>query len=103
MADLGLVGAHSRKKWRRGRPDTAPAGDLLERDFTSPASDLRWVADISEFKCVDGKLFLAGIMDLHDRGICGWSMGERQTTGQGKCSTGAHQQWSSTSRYDHSN
>jgi len=80
MAELGLVGAHSRKRWRRGRLDTAPAGDLLERDFTSPASDLRWVADISEFKCVDGKLFLAGIMDLHDRGICGWSMGERQTT-----------------------
>lgn len=80
MAELRLVGAHSRKRWRRGRPDTAPAGDLLERDFTSPASDLRWVADISEFKCVDGKLFLAGIMDLHDRGICGWSMGERQTT-----------------------
>ena len=26
------------------------------------------------------KLFLAGILDLHDRGMAGWSMGERQTT-----------------------
>lgn len=79
MAECGLVGAHSRKKWRRGT-NTAPAGDLLERDFTAEASDQRWVADITEFSCVDGKLFLAGIMDLHDRGIAGWSMGERQTT-----------------------
>ena len=46
MAELGLVGAHSRKKWRRGAT-TAPAGDLLERDFTAEASDLRWVADIN--------------------------------------------------------
>jgi putative transposase len=79
MAECGLVGAHSRKKWRRG-VNTAPAGDLIERDFTATASDLRWVADITEFKCVDGKLFLAGILDLHDRGMAGWSMGERQTT-----------------------
>jgi putative transposase len=72
-AELGLVGAHSRKKWRRGA-NTAPAGDLLERDFTADASDLRWVADITEFGCLDGKLFLAGIVDLHDRSMCGWSM-----------------------------
>ncbi len=79
MAELGLVGAHSRKRWRRGA-DTAPAGDLLERDFTAERSDARWVADITEFRCCDGKRFLAGIVDLHDRGIAGWSMGERQTT-----------------------
>ena len=80
MAEIGLVGAHSRRKWRKGRANTAPAPDLLERDFTAPASDLRWVGDITEFKCVDGKLFLAGILDLHDRSLAGWSMGERQTT-----------------------
>jgi len=57
-----------------------PAPDLLQRDFTAPRSDLRWVADITEFRCVDGKLYLAGIRDLHDRGLAGWSMGERQTT-----------------------
>lgn len=54
-----------------------PAPDLLQRDFTAECSDLRWVA---EFVCVDGKLCLAGIRDLHDRRLVGWSMGERQTT-----------------------
>lgn len=80
MAECGLVGAHSRRKWRRGKANTAPAPDLLERDFTAERSDLRWVADITEFHCRDGKLYLAGIKDLHDQGLAGWSMGERQTT-----------------------
>ena len=78
MAVLGLVGAHSRKKWRRGA-STAPAEDLILRDFTAKESDSRWVADITEFACRDGKLFLSGILDLHDRGLAGWSMGQRQT------------------------
>jgi len=80
MAECGLAGAHSRRKWRRGRANTAPAADLLERDFTAARSDQRWVADITEFACRDGKLFLAGIKDLHDRGLAGWSMGDRQLT-----------------------
>ena len=79
MAELRLVGAHNRKKWRKGKRDDAPAEDLLDRDFTADESDRRWVGDITEFKCVDGKLFLAGVLDLHDRSLAGWSMGIRQT------------------------
>lgn len=79
MAECRLVGAHSRKKWRKGKRDDAPAEDLLDRDFNAESSDLRWVGDITEFKCVDGKLFLAGVLDLCDRSIAGWSMGNRQT------------------------
>jgi transposase InsO family protein len=76
----GLVGAHARKKWRRGNDKMVPAPDLLQRDFTAARPDLRWVADISEFHCIDGKLYLAGIRDLCDHTLVGWSMGERQTT-----------------------
>ena len=61
MATDGLVGVHGRRKWRKGRhPKMVPAPDLLQRDFTAERSDLRWVADITEFACEDGKLFLAG-------------------------------------------
>ena len=80
MATRGLVGVHGRRKWRRGRPNTAPAPDLLLGDFTAEESDQRWVADITEFACWDGTLFLAGIKDLCDQSIVGWSMGVRQTT-----------------------
>lgn len=81
MRAEGLVGAHARRRWRKGHhPAMVPAPDLLQRDFTAQAPDRRWVADISEFACLDGKLYLAGIRDLHDRSLVGWSMGERQTT-----------------------
>ena len=82
MAGCGLVGAHGRKKWRKGknRSRVAPGPDLIGRDFTAAASNQRWVADVTEFKCRDGKLFLAGILDLHDRGLAGWSMSARQTS-----------------------
>ncbi len=80
MSECGLVGSYGRKKWRRGkRTSTAPGPDLIGRDFTAEHSNARWVADITEFKCRDGKLFLAGILDLHDREIAGWSMSTRQT------------------------
>ena len=80
MTECGLVGVHGRRKWRRGEANTVPAPDLLQGDFTAETSDHKWVADITEFACWDGKLFLAGIKDLHDQSIVGWSMGIRQTT-----------------------
>jgi transposase InsO family protein len=69
MAELDLVGVHSRKKWRRGRLDVAPAPDLLKRDFSASRPDERWVADITEFMTGEGKLFLAGVKDLYGRGL----------------------------------
>ncbi len=81
MAGAGWVGTHGRKRWRSRRScGRSPGVDLLNRDFTATAPDERWVADISEFTCRDGKLYLAGIWDLFDHSIVGWSMGQRQTT-----------------------
>ena len=80
MRTHGLVGAHARRRWRRGRPDIAPAPDRLERDFTAGRPDQRWVGDITEFATGDGKLYLAGILDLCDRSLVGWAMNERSTS-----------------------
>ena len=49
MAQEDLVGVHTRKKWRRGPLDVAPAGDLLKRNFSHSRPNERWVADITEF------------------------------------------------------
>lgn len=78
MRTNGLVGAHASKKWRRGRPDAGGVPDLLRRDFQASAPNLRWVADITEFPTGEGKLFLAGIRDLHHRGVVGWDTSARQ-------------------------
>lgn len=73
MRQTGLVGVHARKRWRRGRPDVAPAPDLVQRDFTADQPDRVWVADITEFATREGKLFLAGIVDVATSQIVGWS------------------------------
>jgi transposase InsO family protein len=78
MRHARLVGAHSRRRWRRGRPDVAPAPDRLNRDFTADRPNQRWVADICEFPTGEGKLYVAGIRDLCHRGLVGWAMGEHQ-------------------------
>ena len=80
MAQEALVGVHTRKKWRRGPLDVAPAGDLLKRNFSASRPNERWVADITEFSTGEGKLLLAGVRDLCGHGLVGWSMGNRQTS-----------------------
>lgn len=75
MRDEHLVGVCARKRWRRGRPDVAPAPDLVERNFDPPTKDRVWCADITEFVTGEGKLYLAGVLDLHARPLIGWAMG----------------------------
>jgi putative transposase len=80
MRTNGLIGAHSAKKWRRGRPDVDGLADLLNRDFTATAPNQRWVADVTEFATGEGRLYLAGIRDLFHRGIVGWNTSATQDT-----------------------
>lgn len=76
VVDAELVGAHGRKQRKRRTVEVAPAPDLLQRDFTAERPNQRWVADISEFKTGEGKLYVAAIRDLCHRGIVGWSMAD---------------------------
>jgi putative transposase len=78
MRSNRLVGVNPRRKWRRGRPDIAPAPDLLQRDFTASRPNQRWVADITEFPTDEGTLYLAGVRDLCHRGLVGWATGPHQ-------------------------
>ncbi|MCB1247538.1 MAG: IS3 family transposase [Acidimicrobiia bacterium] len=72
MAAEGFVGVHGRRKWRRGRPNTAPAPDRLQRDFTAEAPDQRWVADITEFQCWTGNsTWLASKTSVINRSLDG--------------------------------
>ncbi len=74
MAARGLVGAHSRRRWRRGRPDVAPAPDLLNRDFGPKKADQIWAADVTQFRTQEGWLYFAGVVDLFSRRVVGWAM-----------------------------
>ena len=80
MREMGIAGARSRRK----RPRTTmpgPAGqerpsDLVGRDFTAPAPNRRWVADITYVETAAGFVYAAFILDLFSRMITGWQVSD---------------------------
>jgi putative transposase len=65
------------KKRRKGltRPDKRqrPFPDLVKRDFTAPAADVKWCGDITEIPTDEGKLYLATAIDLFSRRLLGYA------------------------------
>jgi putative transposase len=65
------------KKRRKGltRPDKRkrPFPDLVKRDFTAPAPDVKWCGDITEIPTDEGKLYLATAIDLFSRRLLGYA------------------------------
>jgi putative transposase len=53
-----------------------PFPDLVRRDFTAPAPDVRWVGDMTEILTGEGKLYLATVEDLFSRRLAGFAMSE---------------------------
>jgi transposase InsO family protein len=79
MARQGLVGRPTRRRFRSlTRPDKAapPAPDLVKRDFTAPAVNLKWCGDLTEIPTGEGKLYLAHVEDLASRRIPGFAISE---------------------------
>jgi putative transposase len=84
MGDLGLAGASARrKKPRTTVPDAGPGrpADLLERDFTAPAPNRRWVADITYVPTACGFAYTAFVTDLFARKIVGWQVADHLRAG----------------------
>ena len=76
MQTAGLVGVSRRRRVRTTRPgpEDIPAADLVRRDFTAPAPNQLWVADITYVPTWAGFLFLAIVLDVFSRRIVGWAM-----------------------------
>jgi putative transposase len=70
----GLAGVIRGKTRRTTLPAALAArpGDLLYRDFTAPAPNRRWVADITYVATWSGFVYLAFVTDLFSRRIVGW-------------------------------
>jgi putative transposase len=84
MRELGIAGVAARRKKPR---TTVPAAagerpaDLLERDFTAPAPNRRWVADITYVDTARGFAYTAFITDLFGRKIVGWQVADHLRAG----------------------
>ena len=53
------------------------APNLLNQQFIADSPASVWVSDITYIWTGEGWLYLAGVLDLYDRQIIGWSVGKR--------------------------
>lgn len=53
--------------------------DLVDREFTAPATNQVWLTDITEHPTGEGKLYLCAIKDVCSNRIVGYSIGDRMT------------------------
>ncbi|WP_344982388.1 IS3 family transposase, partial [Streptosporangium fragile] len=83
MRRSGIVGLHLRKKVRTTVPEPShhKVPDLIQRDFTAPAPNRRYVGDITYLPVGDGRfLYLATVLDLGSRRLAGWSIADHMRT-----------------------
>jgi hypothetical protein len=77
MSEAAIVGVHSKKKGLTRRdPKATPHVDLVERAFDPDEPDLLWCMDITEHPTVEGKVYLAAVIDAFSRRIVGWSIAD---------------------------
>jgi putative transposase len=78
---LGLRAKAARKfkATTQSRHSLPVAPNLLAQDFTAPAPNRKWVADLTYLWTDEGWLYLAVVLDLYSRAVVGWAMAERMT------------------------
>jgi transposase InsO family protein len=79
MRERGLRSVRARKKRRgltRAGNHAYIAPNRLQQDFTAAARNEKWVTDTTYIATKEGWLYLVSVMDLYDRQVVGWAMGE---------------------------
>lgn len=69
-------------KPRRGkgkRPGPPVHDDRVQRQFTATAPNRLWLADITEHRTTEGKLYLCAVKDVFSGRIVGYSISDRMT------------------------
>lgn len=74
MRSLGLAGVVRGKRPRTTIPNPADtrAPDLLDRDFTSPTPDQKWITDFTYVRTYQSFTYVAFIVDCFSQKIVGW-------------------------------
>jgi putative transposase len=82
MAELGLAGRISRGRHSLTRQGRRPAArDLVRRHFDAVAPDVLWCGDMTEIGTGEGKLYLATVIDMFNRRMLGYAIGDRHDAG----------------------
>jgi len=81
MRVIGLKSVIRRKRpnYVKSTPEVT-AENVLNRNFGAETFNEKWLTDVTEFKFGEGsKLFLSAILDLKDKGIISYMIGNRNT------------------------
>jgi transposase InsO family protein len=62
------------------QPGVVPAPNRLNREFSAPAPNCKWVSDFTYIDTDEGWLYLAIVLDLFSRKVIGWAMSETMDT-----------------------
>ncbi|USX54133.1 IS3 family transposase [Lentzea sp. HUAS12] len=77
-SSMGWWSAFGKKRGRNGKKAGPPVhDDLVRRDFTATAPNLLWLADITEHRTTEGKLYLCAVKDVCSNRIVGYSIDSR--------------------------
>jgi len=83
MQENGIV-VRPACRWRcvttKADPRNAVAKNELNRDFSATAVNEKWVTDVTFVPTDEGWLYLASMIDLYNREVVGWAMGEHNDT-----------------------
>lgn len=75
---MGWWSVFGKKRGRNGKKAGPPVhDDLVRRDFTAAAPNRLWLADITEHRTVEGKLYLCAVKDVYSNRIVGYSIDSR--------------------------
>ncbi|WP_407670534.1 IS3 family transposase [Nocardia suismassiliense] len=82
MGDLGMNGVVRGRRHRTTIPAKSGirAGDKLNRNFTTDAPNLVWVADFTYVSTWTGWAYVAFVFDTFSRAIVGWTVSAAKTT-----------------------
>jgi transposase InsO family protein len=83
MRQHSLAGVRLRRRARTTipEPSAAKVPDLLRRDFTAPAPNIKYIGDITYLPLACGrKLYLATVIDCYSRRLAGWAVAEHMRT-----------------------
>ncbi len=80
MQERGLRSVRARKR-RRGLTKAGHEAyvvpNLLAQDFTATRRNEKWVTDTTYIPTREGWLYLVSVMDLYNRQVVGWALGEQ--------------------------
>lgn len=77
-SSMGWWSVFGKKRGRNGKKTGPPVhDDLVRREFTATTANQLWLADITEHRTTEGKLYLCAVKDIYSNRIVGYSIDSR--------------------------